>query len=93
MRVIWTPGAKRDRRSIYKYIDADNPRAAIRMDKLFGEAAAKLADHPRLGKVGKVAGTRELIPHEHYRLVYSIDGETIWVLALMHTARRWPPVD
>ena len=70
---------------------ADSPRAAARMDQLFSDAATKLADHPKLGRVGKIAGTRELIPHESYCLVYEIDGETVWVLALVHTARQWPP--
>ena len=60
------------------------------MDKLFSATAAKLAEHPRLGKPGQVPGTRELIPHESYRLVYEIDNDTVWVLALVHTARLWP---
>ncbi len=62
------------------------------MDALFSDAATRLADHPKLGKSGKIPGTRELIPHESYRLVYEIDGETVWLLALVHTARQWPPV-
>jgi plasmid stabilization system protein ParE len=45
-----------------------------------------------LGKPGKIPGTRELIPHESYRLVYQIDGETVWILTLVHAARLWPPV-
>ena len=65
----------------------------MRMDKLFNDSVNRLANHPRLGKMGKIPGTRELIPHEHYRLVYDIDGEIIRVLTLIHTARRWPPVD
>jgi len=24
--------------------------------------------------------------------VYQIDGETAWILTLVHTARLWPPV-
>lgn len=44
------------------------------------------------GRAGKIAGTRELIPHESYRLVYDVEGEIIWVLALVHTARMWPPI-
>ena len=45
-----------------------------------------------MGGTGKISGTRELIPHESYRLVYEIDGGTVWVLALVHTARQWPSV-
>ena len=38
-----------------------------------------------------VAGTRELIPHPSYRVVYQVEGEAVWVLAVVHTARQWPP--
>ena len=44
------------------------------------------------GDRGKIQGTRELIPHESYRLVYEISGETVWMLALVHAARQWPLV-
>jgi toxin ParE1/3/4 len=62
------------------------------MDQLFSDAAARLAEHPMIGRPGKIPGTRELIPHESYRLVYEVDEETVWILALVHTARQWPPV-
>lgn len=90
MRVLWTPEALEDREEIWDYIAADNPRAAGRMDSLFSEAAARLSEHPKQGRVGKISGTRELIPHESYRLVYEIANETVWILALVHTARQWP---
>lgn len=92
MRVVWTLEAQQDRVDVWDYIAADNPRAAARMDALFSDAAARLAEHPMLGRPGKIPGTRELIPHESYRLVYEIDGETVWILTLVHTARQWPPV-
>ncbi len=90
MRVIWTPEALQDRLTVWDYIAADNPRAAARMDELFSDAAARLVDHPKLGRPGKIAGTRELVTHENYRLVYEIERETVWVLVLIHTARQWP---
>ena len=80
MRVIWTRQAEQDRADIWDYIAADNP-----------VAAARLSEHPKMGKPGRVAGTRELIPHESYRMVYEIHGETVWLLVLIHTARQWPP--
>ena len=92
MNVIWTPEAVQDRLEIWDYIAADNPSAAARMDTVFSEAAEMLATHTKLGKVGKIAGTRELFPHESYRLVYEIYDETVWVLALVNSARLWPPV-
>ncbi|OYY93381.1 MAG: addiction module toxin RelE [Hydrogenophilales bacterium 28-61-23] len=92
MRVVWTPEALRDRTEVWDYIAANNPHAAVRVDALFSDGVARLAEYPKLGKPGKIPGTRELIPHESYRLVYEIDGETVWILALVHTARQWPPV-
>lgn len=92
MRVIWTPEAEQDRADVWDYIAADDPHAAARIDELFSDVAARLAEHPNLGKPGKIAGTRELIPHESYCMVYEIEQETVWVLALVHTARLWPPV-
>lgn len=91
MKVRWTPEAERDRIEVIGYIAADDPRAAARMDELFSHAAAKLASFPHLGRTGKIPGTRELIPHQRYRLVYEVEGETVWILALVHAARQWPP--
>lgn len=91
MIVVWTPEAEQDRADIWDYIAADNPLAAVRMDALFSEAAARLATHPKMGRIGEIPGSRELIPHDSYRLVYEIEHETVWVLALVHTVRQWPP--
>ncbi len=90
MIVRWTPEAEQDRSDIMDYISADDPLAAIRMDDLFSETAELLADQPFIGKQGIVAGTREWIPHPSYRLVYEVDKDTIFILALVHTSRLWP---
>lgn len=92
MKVIWTTEAEQDRADVWDYIAADNPHAAARMDELFSDAANSLTKHPKLGKPGKISGTRELIPHENYRIVYEIELDTVWVLTLVHIARQWPPV-
>jgi toxin ParE1/3/4 len=75
MIVVWTPEAEEDRTYVWSLIASENPFAAVRMDELFSDAVARLARHPKLGKQGKIPGTRELIPHESYRLVYEIDLE------------------
>ncbi len=92
MKVIWTPEAQLDRADIWEHIATDNPHAAAKMDELFSDAASHRTEHPVLGKAGVIPGTRELIPHESYRLVYEIGGDTVWILTLVHTARQWPPI-
>lgn len=77
---------------MWDYVAADNLRAAARIDDLFSDAVARLVDHPMLGHPGKIPGTRELVPHESHRLVYEVGDEALWILALVHTARQWPPV-
>jgi len=91
MRVLWTLSAEKDRADIVDFIAHDNPLAAIRMDELFSSAVGRLAEHPLLGRAGQIPGTRELIPHESYRLVYEVRADTVWILTLVHTARLWPP--
>ncbi|RRH86770.1 type II toxin-antitoxin system RelE/ParE family toxin [Variovorax beijingensis] len=91
MRVLWTLSAEQDRADIVDFIAQDNPLAAIRMDETFSAAVGRLAEHPLLGRAGQISGTRELIPHESYRLVYEVRADTIWILTLVHTARQWPP--
>ena len=92
MKVIWTPEAEKDRDAIWDYILAEDPQAAVRMDIVFSEAATRLADFPELGHDGRIRGTREFVIHENYRLVYEIEGGTVWLLALVHNARQWPPM-
>jgi addiction module RelE/StbE family toxin len=92
VRIVWTPEAERDRAAIWDYLAARDPAAALKIDRLFGEAVARLAEFPLLGHEGPVAGTREVNPHRSYRIVYEVVDETVWILVLIHTARQWPPL-
>jgi toxin ParE1/3/4 len=92
VNVIWTPQAEQDRIDIWDYIADHDSRAAVEMDALFSECAGRLKTQPMTGKSGKIPGTREIIPHKSYRLVYEIHGGDAWVLTVVHTARQWPPV-
>ncbi|MFJ2411060.1 type II toxin-antitoxin system RelE/ParE family toxin [Pseudomonas sp. NPDC087814] len=50
-----------------------------------------MAKHPEIGPLGRITGTREVIPHPSYRLVYQLEPDVVRVVALVHTARQWPP--
>lgn len=95
MKVLWSASARQDRLAIFEYVCNEAPMAAVELDQRFSDAAAALVRFPMMGRAGSVPGTRELIPHENYRLVYDVDAEaqTIWILALVHVARLWPPAE
>jgi addiction module RelE/StbE family toxin len=92
MNLLWTRPASADRRRVYEFISADNLRAARKMDLIFAEKAEILTRFAEIGRPGRVSGTRELLAHRHYLLIYRILGDTVQILRLLHTSRQWPPV-
>lgn len=91
MRALrWTPEAIEDREAIYEYIEADNPVAAMALDELFEGAASRLIEHPGLGRPGRIGGTRELVAHQNYLLVYDVTNDLVRMLRVLHAARQWP---
>lgn len=92
MKLFWTPEAVEDRRAIYDYIEADKPSAALALDESFSGKADLLIEHPGLGRPGRVVGTRELVAHPNYLLIYDTVGDLIRVLRVIHAARQWPPM-
>ncbi len=91
MKLVWTLPAREDRKSIREYIAVDNPSAALDLDELLSERAARLLDHPGLGRPGRLKGTRELVAHRNYILIYDVVVELVRVLRVLHVARQWPP--
>lgn len=89
----WTPEAIRDREAIYDFIEAGNPVAALMLDELLEQQAGRLIDHPGLGRPGRVAGTRELVAHPNYLLIYDVKNDLVRMLRVLHAARQWPTPD
>lgn len=87
---IWKPIALADRDAIVDYIAQDDPQAAIELGDLLMAAAAQLDQNPRLGRVGRLRGTRELVAHSNYIIFYRIVGKAVEVLRVKHAAQKWP---
>lgn len=91
MKLVWARPAAADRQHIRAYIAQDKPSAALALDLLLSEKAALLIDQPLLGRPGRVGGTRELVVHPNYILVYDLSADSVRVLRVLHAARQWPP--
>ena len=93
MRLLWTRLASHDRKAIREYIAQDSPAAAIKLDELFVVTARDLLAQPHIGRPGRVAGTRELVAHPNYILIYDVADQAVVVriLRVLHAALPWPP--
>jgi len=91
MRVVWTRPALRELDAIGEYIARQSTAAAERTVRRILEETERLADHPHIGRPGRIAGTRELIVVSTPFIVpYRVRDETVEVLSVFHAKRKWP---
>jgi toxin ParE1/3/4 len=94
MRILWHSRAEADLRDLSRYLQERDRGAAVRMRHVIRRQVRQLADHPNLGRSGRVAGTRELvITRTPYIVAYTIDLQVaaVVILRVLHGAQRWPP--
>jgi toxin ParE1/3/4 len=92
LRLRWTRLAEGDLEAIAEYIGQDSPAAAVRVVlELIDQAEKLLSRHTAVGRSGRVIGTRELVIQGlPYIIPYRVRDNTIEILRVLHTARRWP---
>ena len=91
MEIIWRGVALNDLEGIRRYIAQENPAAGARIQARIRDAVEQLADHPHLGRPGRVDGTREfVIAGTPFIVVYRVLNNRLRVLSVIHGARRWP---
>ena len=91
MQTLLADPAVNDLDAIEAHVAKDNPHAAIDTVLRVLEAIAGLAEHPNIGRPGRVSGTRELVVSSTpYIAIYRVRANTVWVLRVLHGARRWP---
>jgi len=93
MKVEWHPLAEKDLIEIVTYIAQDNPQAAFDVFEEIKQQITMLAEHPHLGRPGRVMNTRELvILRTPYLAPYRIMNDVVNILRIVHGARKWPKI-
>lgn len=91
--IRWSKRALRRLEQIGAVIAEDNPLAAARVVARLSIAIEALADHPAIGRVGRIAGTRELVFADiPYIIPYRVSANDIVVLTILHGAQKHPDV-
>jgi toxin ParE1/3/4 len=89
--IRWTPEAADDLERITDYLfDHAGERAEDIVRTIYG-APRELLTFPRRGRLGKKAGTRELVLSGlPYVIVYRLQYQVIEIVRILHGAQRWP---
>jgi toxin ParE1/3/4 len=88
----WREAARADLLAIVDYISDDNPDAAQRLKDEIESKVARLAEHPKRFRKGRVSDTREMVVRPNYVVIYAEDARAITILRVLHAAQQWPPV-
>lgn len=93
MKLRFDPQAVRDLVAIRDYlIETAGSEVAERVRSHLKQRMARLLERPATGIPTTIPGVRVLSPTRYpYRIYFSIDGSTIVILHIRHTARR--PLD
>lgn len=93
MRIRWLHSGVRSRDAQLTYIARRNPAAAARLGEAVRAAVRLLAEHPEVGRQGRVSGTRELVvSRTPYVVACRIVREDVVIVRVLHSAQRWPPM-
>jgi toxin ParE1/3/4 len=91
VHVRWLPGAQINLLEIADYVAQDNSAAAYALLDAIRRHVGRLGEHARLGRPGRVKGTRELVvPGVPYIVAYRVAANTVTILRILHGARLWP---
>jgi toxin ParE1/3/4 len=90
LAVNWRPEARLDLSEIFDFIAAKNLTAAEELVERLSAVVEALPNHPYLYRPGRKPGTRELVVHPNYIVVYQVSSHLIEILGIVHARRRYP---
>ena len=86
----WKAAAIADLMAIVDYISEDNPDAAQALKDEIEQKVSRLSEFPQRHRLGRVAGTRELVVRPNYLVIYADNPDSVTILRVLHAAQQWP---
>lgn len=88
--IVWSDEAEADLLAIIDFIGERDPWAAERLGEAIRDSTWPLPEHPYLFRPGRVPGTREIVAHPNYVVVYRVELACIEVLRVLHARQEYP---
>ena len=80
-------------RAIITYIADRNVEAAASLNDRMQACAERLSEYPFMHRPGRVAGTREIVVHPNYLMIYRVTYDAVEILNVLHSRQQYPPED
>lgn len=92
MTIVFAQRAITDMEEIHAYIARRSPSSAHSVLARIRRAINRLDLFPQSGRVGRLAGTRELVVSGvPYLAIYEVQDDRVVVVRVVHTSQQWPP--
>ncbi|SAI72963.1 Toxin RelE2 [Bordetella ansorpii] len=88
--IIWSAAALDDLDAITDYIAQVSVRAAIEMHDRIEAAILPASEFPYAFRAGRVPGTREVVAHPNYVVVYEVEADRVVVRSVLHARQEYP---
>lgn len=88
--VVWLDEARDELDAIAAFVAEWDVDAAIRLMEQIEYVAVSLTQFPYRGHPGRVAGTRELLAHPNYWVIYEVKSDRIEISTILHARREYP---
>ena len=91
-RIEWKQIAEDELNDIVDFIANESPTSAEHFAADLRTKVSKLVEHPELYRPGRKRGTREMVVHPNYIVIYRIINKraVVEILRVKHAAKKWP---
>ena len=88
--IHWRAQARSNMMELIRYIAQEDPLAARKMKDRIESSVLPLSEHPYLYRPGREPGTREIVAHPNYIVVYRIAVDRIEITNVLHSRQEYP---
>ncbi|EJJ27215.1 type II toxin-antitoxin system RelE/ParE family toxin [Rhizobium sp. CF142] len=90
LTLMWGDDAAADFKKILDFLEENSPAAMERLIAAVENKTEELRSFPKMHRIGRMDGTREMLVKPSYVIVYTETDEVIRINRMLHTSQQWP---
>ena len=90
LALIWSEDALDQLEDLTTYIAQFDETAAFAMRQRIEQSVLPACTYPEMFRAGRIPGTREVVAHPNYIVVYTVLPDRIQVVSVLHARQKYP---